>query len=291
LPYLAIRLPPDYVRRHPTALENLRRNAADDRLSTAFDLHETLLDFAGLYNSRRRPETEVAGSSAARRTRRGISLLDEIPATRTCADSDVAPHWCTCLQWRPVPVDDSNVRHAALDIVNAINRMTSAHEADCFRLALDVVKSADSYAADDRLLRFYRSADADGRVPEMMTLLPVAGNGGSYDRILVNGSEILYRVTIRTSPGGALYEATVRLVLENLRYEVDTRQISRINAYGKQPHCVADTEPHLRAYCYCVQPYNGTAEDNQGSSSNGVFPSGTTSVSIVTADEVAKDEK
>ena len=39
LPFLAVRLPPDYARRHPDRVRNLLRNAAADRLTTAFDLH------------------------------------------------------------------------------------------------------------------------------------------------------------------------------------------------------------------------------------------------------------
>ena len=247
LPYLAIRLPPGYALRHPEKLANLRRNAAEDRLTTAFDLHETLLEFAALRSSKttkRTPEVEKV-----RGPRRGISLLDEIPASRTCEDADVAPHWCTCLQWRRTSVDDSNVRQGAIAVIDTINRMTSSHPNDCFRLTLDVIRSADLYAADERLLLFRRSADMDGRVPEMVTPLRGEESGGA---------EVLYRLTLTTSPGGGLYEATVRLVLENHRFIVDTRQISRINAYGNQPHCVASTEPHLRPYCLCVQPFNTT---------------------------------
>ena len=28
-------------------------------------------------------------------------------------------------------------------------------------------------------------------------------------------------------------------------------QISRINAYGSQSHCVTDTLPELRKFCFC----------------------------------------
>ena len=127
--------------------------------------------------------------------------------------------------------------------------MTSSHLIDCFRLTLDDVRLADLYAADERLLLFRRSADMDGRVPEMVT--PLQGEA--------SGAEVLYRLTLTASPGGGLYEATVRLVAENHRFIVDTRQISRINAYGNQPHCIASTEPHLRPYCLCVKPLNATA--------------------------------
>ena len=176
---------------------------------------------------------------------RGISLLNDIPAERTCADADVAPHWCTCFQWRSVAVDDVNVHQAALDVVAANNRMTASRRDKCVRLSLDGVQAAEMYAVYERLLLFQRSADIHGRIPEMLTRLQVAINR--------NGKEVLYRATVKTMPGGALYEATVRMTVEDRKFDVDTRQISRVNAYGEQSHCVADMVPHLRAYCYCTE--------------------------------------
>jgi len=66
----------------------------------------------------------------------------------------------------------------------------------CAALRLHDVVAGDLFADDARLLRFRRSSDADGRVPEMTDTL--------------NATERLYRVVLRTRPGGALYEATVR---------------------------------------------------------------------------------
>ena len=113
----------------------------------------------------------------------------------------------------------------------------------CAALRLHDVVAGDLFADDARLLRFRRSSDADGRVPEMTDTL--------------NATERLYRVVLRTRPGGALYEATVRqpLSAEQLagsEFDVDPRQISRTDQYGRQPHCIVDTYPHLRPYCYCI---------------------------------------
>jgi len=242
LPYLAIRLPPWFTARHPTASENLRFNAAAGRLVTAFDVHATLLDVMRLATSQRAPpEPETTLNDG--RLPRAISLFDVVPVDRTCADADIAAHWCACLRWHPLTVDFTPIRQASQHVVDVINDMTSSHRRQCAELRVDDVIGGDLFADDDRLLQFRRSSDVDGRVPEMTDTL--------------NVTEVLYRVVVRTQPGGGIFEATVRHPLQSAGdvagvFEVDSRQISRTNRYGRQPHCIVDSFPHLRPYCYCV---------------------------------------
>jgi len=79
-----------------------------------------------------------------------------------------------------------------------------------------------------------------------------------------NAMEELYRVVFRTEPGDALFEATVRRLTGSVDdvFDVDSRQISRTNAYGRQPHCVMESYPHLRPYCYCIVQEVSDAPDN-----------------------------
>jgi len=239
LPYLAVRLPPSFTARHPTESENLRFNAAAGRLVTAFDVHATLLDVAGFAAGRRSPPEPETNSNDGRLPR-AISLFDEVPVDRTCADADIAAHWCACLRWQPLVVDSAPVRRASQRVVDVINDLTSSHRGQCAELGLDDVIGADLFDDDDRLLQFRRSSDVHGRVPDMTDTL--------------NVTEVLYRVVLRTHPGGALFEATVRHPLQSAgdTFDVDFRQISRTNQYGRQPHCIMDSYPHLRPYCYCV---------------------------------------
>ena len=83
LPFLAVRLPGWFSERYPRAAANLRLNS--DRLTTPFDVHETLMDVIDM--ERLRNVTED------RPRPRAYSLYDNIPADRTCADADVEPHW------------------------------------------------------------------------------------------------------------------------------------------------------------------------------------------------------
>ena len=243
LPYLAIRLPPSFAARHPTASDSLRFNAAAGRLVTAFDVHATLLDVMRFGTGQQSlPEPEMDLNDG--RLPRAMSLFHEVPVDRTCADADIAPHWCACLQWRPLSVDSVPIQHASLRVVDHINAMTSSHRSRCAELRLDDVVEGDSFADDDRLLQFRRSSDAHGRVPDMTDSL--------------NATEVLYRVVLRTFPGNALFEATVRHPLQTAdnveeRFDIDSQQISRTNQYGRQPHCIMDSYPHLRPYCYCVE--------------------------------------
>ena len=83
MPFLAIRVPPWFSHRYPEVVRNIRANA--DKLTTPFDLHETIVDvvnYTGGHNIGR-----------LRNRRRGISLFSAIPERRTCADAETEAHW------------------------------------------------------------------------------------------------------------------------------------------------------------------------------------------------------
>ena len=47
-------------------------------------------------------------------------------------------------------------------------------------------------------------------------------------------------------------QATVQYNVKDEEWSVYP-EISRINVYGSQPHCIVKTLPELRKYCYCKQ--------------------------------------
>ena len=49
----------------------------------------------------------------------------------------------------------------------------------------------------------------------------------------------------------ALHESTVKHSISEDTYTVNDKEISRVNVYGDQPHCVEAEIPMLRPYCYC----------------------------------------
>jgi len=81
-----VRLPSWFSERYPQAAANLRLNA--DRLTTPFDVHETLLDVLDMERSRDRDVT-----AGGRRPPRAYSLFRGVPANRSCAGADIEPHW------------------------------------------------------------------------------------------------------------------------------------------------------------------------------------------------------
>ena len=112
-------------------------------------------------------------------------------------------------------------------------------------LAYDVSKLITSsphfifcrYEPSESVLKFKQSLGRDGYIPDLTDDM--------------TASEVLYQVTITTKPGGGKYEGTVTHTISEDKYDVKSTEISRIDRYGNQPHCVMDKMPHLRAYCYC----------------------------------------
>ena len=63
--------------------------------------------------------------------------------------------------------------------------------------------------------------------------------------------EVFYQIQVTTKPSMALYESTIKHSISEDTYTVNDKEISRVNVYGDQPHCVEAEIPMLRPYCYC----------------------------------------
>ena len=70
---------------------------------------------------------------------------------------------------------------------------------------------------------------------------------------------IHFQIIVETSPNNGMFEATVHLD-NTARSFIVHPDISRINQYGSQPHCILDSaHVDLRKYCYCrTQPAAST---------------------------------
>lgn len=219
LPFLFMSFPDWFRKKYPTAIGNLRKNAR--RLTTPFDLHETLKDLLELNNSivqnvLRERSKELADSDPMPR---GISLFLPISGKRTCSDAGIDNHWCTCHQSVSVPVNSSNVKNAVDFLVGHINALLTSYP-QCAILSLNEIIGARMEKA-------------------------VAHEGIKTTDVGIQD----YTVTIETVPGRALFEATVRYNHNSLQHSI-VGTVSRINMYGNQSACV----PHyrLRLYCFCI---------------------------------------
>lgn len=217
LPFLFISLPESYQESYYQTYINLRRNTR--RLTTPYDLHETLKDLLDPYAL---TNEALSTRIQTRVDRRAYSLFEPIPTNRTCDSAGIESHWCTCQQSESVDKNDRIVVEAAKFTVDYINDQLEGY-ADCANLTLAEIFNARLHSSSENVL---------------------VGKHYNYTRD--------FTIAFRTTPGDANFEATVRQHLQKGKpgYSFNiTGTISRINLYGKQSLCVTDF--HLKLYCYC----------------------------------------
>lgn len=212
LPFVFVVLPKWWRESYPLAWGNLRRNSRS--LTTAFDLHETLIDLLNPYVLRESYlKKRIRLQAAASPVPRGISWFLPVPDNRTCDMARISNHWCMCHTMNNISLNDTGLQDSVSFLVDELNNMLSKYP-PCAILSLRELKDAKLWL--DK---------TDGA-----TLMD-------------------YTMTIRTTPGDAIFEGTVRYRSDdNSRKLVGS--VSRLNAYGKQSACV--DEFHMRLYCYCL---------------------------------------
>lgn len=106
----------------------------------------------------------------------------------------------------------------------------------CARIQLKKILKAESFKPNEKLQRFSSTNQDSDR----------AVNFGS-----LTSDSAHYRINFMTSPGNALFEATVAIRGDNK--VIVNPSISRTNVYGNQPICILRKYPYARKYCYCKQ--------------------------------------
>lgn len=207
---------------------NLESNAG--RLTTPFDTYTTLRDIASFASG---------GSATSRKddSRYGVSLFGEVSRDRTCERAGIPSEYCSCGSEVPVELNNPVVLKAAAALVEKVNDLLNSDQLDepfvssrrCARLSLRRVHDAQElFVVDD----VKETADGTRRL----------------------------RVTVEVLPSAAMLEG---LMLVNGDEQFDVfGDISRINKYGNQSHCIRHAV--LRKYCYCLAEtpmYVGTSGD------------------------------
>jgi hypothetical protein len=217
LPFVFFVFPRWFRNLYPMAIANLNKNTR--RLTTPFDVYETLLDILNL--------EQIENESIQKRSKeldkakpkpRQTSLFLPVHKSRTCSEAGIDPHWCTCQSSKPLPVGDATVKNMSLILVEHINSLLKPY-GECSQLQLAEVKNANVEYPLEHL------------------------NNKTKDHGLKD-----YVLVVRTIPGDALFEATVRHHIGNSSVQV-AGVVSRINTYGSQSSCVTDF--HMKLYCYC----------------------------------------
>ncbi|KAL1490470.1 hypothetical protein ABEB36_013158 [Hypothenemus hampei] len=162
LPFVFLSLPAWFKSQYSQAMRNLKKNAR--RLTTPFDLHETLKNFLDL---------DRTFSNKPKNISRSYSLLTEIPKNRTCQEAQIESHWCACQESIEISVNDSSVTEAANFAVQFINTQLQGY-AQCASLALDDVLSA-------RLLTYSKKLATGKSAKDYMTTLKTIPSGGIFE--------------------------------------------------------------------------------------------------------------
>lgn len=223
LPFLYLVFPPSFHKKYPALVKNLRTNAR--RLTTPFDVYETLKDI--LYFDGVAREADISN--------RGISLLREVPAERTCEHAHILPHWCLCLEQKPLVAHSRLASRVGTAVVDHINSQLMSVSHLCASLKLHNVSEIVQMEYNEKVLRFSDSLN------------------DVINRTVVYGTKteapVVYQVTLSTLPGHALFEATIIHDTSEDIYKLGG-DISRINAYSDQSLCVNNSL--LKKFCFCV---------------------------------------
>jgi hypothetical protein len=186
-------------------------------LTSPFDIYSTVRDLTCL------DETK---NFELNNRNRGISLLDEISNERNCEDIGISEHYCTCIQnWTHQNLDDDIIIEAAQFSVDSINQLTYSVRNLCMELALKQIISAE---------------------------------------VLKKNNHLIYKIQLITKPNNGVYESLLydgymeNYEFKSNRFSISSRnEISRIDAYGEQPHCVSNFSSNpsyildLRKFCFC----------------------------------------
>lgn len=238
LPFFSVITPPWFKKVFPNAHRALKINGAD-RLTTPFDIHATFQDILAYINQGMDThEKHVIDSKWSR----GLSIFREIPIERTCDNAQIPIHWCACSSWVPVLdyLSDDTAIKAVTTVIDSVNELikSSGQDSVCEELKLQKVNRVQEMVPKKEMLAFKQSSDHDGRVADLSDTSTKA-------------EEIVYEVQLETTPGGGIFESTIKYDVSKKKHTLDTKEISRVNKYGFASHCISKTHPHLSKFCYC----------------------------------------
>lgn len=208
LPFVYFVFPEWFREKYSTAMANLQVNRK--RLTSPFDLHETLKDVLNLTGI----SDDEVNKPLPHRGNPGVSLFRPVSSERKCQDAGIPEDWCACHTNKPLPVSSKETQEAAASVVVQINSLLTGYR-QCATLKISKLVSA-------RL----------EEVPNKESLKY------SFKDLIV---------TLETEPGRGLFEATVRYKI-NAGYTV-IGAISRLNMYGNQSSCISNYALKLYCYC------------------------------------------
>ncbi|XP_077507433.1 uncharacterized protein LOC144118357 [Amblyomma americanum] len=198
-PFAFLAFPPWFLKQNPEAALSLHIN--QNRLTTPFDVHAALVELLD-YPDLEQPNTKY-----------GLSLLHEVPDTRTCADASINQQWCTCNIQADAQVSSALASSLANHLVSTINVAAVRLSRKCVAF-------------------------------QLLRILDVTVLQQSAEERAANISH--YWVNVLVSPGGGLFEGTVRVHGGAMTVLNET---SRMDVYWPVSHCARNH--WIERYCYC----------------------------------------
>jgi hypothetical protein len=147
MPIFSIYVPKHIKEKYPHIHENLLKNT--ERLTTAFDVYETLQD---VLNSRFEHTERVDEKS------RGISLFRPIPEKRSCFDADIPEHYCPCYASESVDLKSKRVQIMANALVSKLNKLIERYSDRCSVLVLKSVVKASIVNRTSNEINLWKNA-------------------------------------------------------------------------------------------------------------------------------------
>lgn len=217
MPFFAVYLPESYKSQNNLKFNNLKENT--NYLTSPFDIYATIRELTNLEPLKDKTENNPE-------LQRSISLLNKISPNRNCENIGIADHYCICVKnWKTESNTDKFVIKAAEYSINVINGLTNSIRNLCLKLYMEKIISAES---------------------------------------MLKGNFKILRIQFITRPNNGVYETLIYnsylkdFEFKSDEYSINSRyDISRIDAYGEQPHCVSDFKSNpeyildLRKFCYC----------------------------------------
>lgn len=214
LPFIFIWLPEWFQIEHPDIVDALKINR--NRLTNPYDLHMTLKHILQLSN----PDLVYTPPTSCPNCQ---SLFTEVPWNRSCEETSIAAHWCTCAPYKAHDKNDKFVQKIVKFVLDGINRNLKNYTHDDHKHPL---------CAELKLKKL-----SDVRKAEYRN-----GNNDPYDDYLLKFS---------VSPSDGWFETTVRH--RDSGFEL-TGSVSRLDSYGGQGHCMKID--YMRKYCFCLGSSN-----------------------------------
>ena len=225
LPHLSITFPRWFKKKHSELYKAIVANS--EGMTSHFDIYGTL--------------KHILAYPHYKRQGIGQSLFTPINQdTRNCKDAGVADHWCPCLGYVEVSIDDAHVKNMANIVVRFMNeKLQKIREVKekCAELLLGNISRAGKVIHNWKMESFVKSR-GNSRCDSCKLLF----------KNLKGKKKIKYELVLVVQPSGGEFEVNVETYGNDVTVDAD---ISRLNAYGNQPECIARAYPHLREYCYC----------------------------------------